>query len=361
MSYLSLLASLPINSKKVNPYPGILSLPHFPPHPQRRSVCQRPALRRCKNMAGFALFLFSLLAPHQSMEMPLSPDSGTHKAGGLNDKPRPSRVDLIEHYTSKISEKDRFCDGAYGEVEFLRTCSVLERYLPRQGNILDVGGGPGVYAKWLLERGYAVNLLDIVPKHIEEATEMFNEIGVAPPRAQAVVGSAVSLPFSDCSADSLLLLGPLYHLTDRDDRRKALQEAFRVMKPGSKLFAAGISRFASLLDGLDRGFLWDPIFEGIVRRDLASGQHRNPTTNPEYWTDAYFHRPDELANEVRNAGFTDIRVLSVEGPIIFDRSLSQNWQDEKHRAMLLELAQQVEEEPALVGMSPHLLVVATKS
>jgi len=298
---------------------------------------------------------------------PKQPSSEFEKASDdWSQEPLPrSKYGLVEHYTRTLpqtTEKERCFGNVAGRVELARTCALLERYLPKSGLVLDIGGGPGAYAKWLLERGdgYAVQLLDIVPRHVKEANAMVAEMGVATSRAQAQVGSAVSLPFSDCSADAVLLMGPLYHITERQDRRKALEEAFRVMKPGTRLFAAGITRFASLLDGLDRGFLWDPAFEEIVRRDLLCGQHRNPTDNPEYFTDAVLHRPTELADEVQSAGFRDVRVLAVEGPLSLDRNLSQNWRDEKRRSLLLDLVQQVEEEPSLLGMSPHLLVVASK-
>ena len=298
-------------------------------------------------------------SPNQPSFSEFEKDSDSSK------EPPPSNYGVVEYYTrTPQTEKERCFSNIAGQVEFARTCAILERYLvPKQQSglvVLDIGGGPGAYAQWLLERGYAVKLLDIVPRHVEEANEMFAELGVAASQAQAQVGSAVRLPFSDCSADAVLLMGPLYHITEREDRRKALEEAFRVMKPGTRLFAAGITHFASLLDGLDRGFLWDPAFEEIVRRDLLCGQHRNPTDNPEYFTDAVFHRPNELADEVRGAGFRDVRVLAVEGPLSLDRNLSQNWRDEKRRSLLLDLAQQVEEEPTLLGMSPHLLVVASK-
>ena len=71
---------------------------------------------------------------------------------------------------------------------------------------------------------------------------------------------------------------------------------------GGWLFAAAISRWASALDGLARELLGDPRFAAIVEQDLLSGQHRNPTHRLDYFTTAYFHRPDELAHEVRTAG-----------------------------------------------------------
>ena len=94
--------------------------------------------------------------------------------------------------------------------------------------------------------------------------------------AGAQVGDARRLPYGDASADAALLLGPLYHLTDRGDRLTALSEARRVLRTGGLVAAAAISRFASTFDGLARGFLADPRFEHVVERDVHDGQHRNP-------------------------------------------------------------------------------------
>jgi len=43
----------------------------------------------------------------------------------------------------------------------------------------------------------------------------------------------------------VLMLGPLYHLTEPADRHQALREAHRVLGPGGLLAAAAISRVAS--------------------------------------------------------------------------------------------------------------------
>jgi hypothetical protein len=79
---------------------------------------------------------------------------------------------------------------------------------------------------------------------------------------------------------AILMFGPLYHITERAERIRALSEAKRVVRPEGILAAAAISRFASLLDGLVSGWLGDPAFDAIVDRDLAEGQHRNPTSRP---------------------------------------------------------------------------------
>lgn len=52
-------------------------------------------------------------------------------------------------------------------------------------------------------------------------------------------GNALELSsFSDDYYDVTLLLGPLYHLYNPEDKRQAIREALRVTKPGGVIFAA---------------------------------------------------------------------------------------------------------------------------
>src|SRR5262244_2853095 len=182
---------------------------------------------------------------------------------------------------------------------------LLDRMLPSPpARLLDVGGGPASYAAPLARRGYLVHLVDPVVLHVEQARQA---AGSQPAAAfTAAVGDARALSQPDESQDAVLLFGPLYHLTEAAHRRQALCEALRVLRPGGRLVAVAISRFASLLDGLYQDWLDDPQFRRIVDQDLADGQHRNPDPvgTPERFTTAYFHTPDGLASEVERAGFT---------------------------------------------------------
>jgi ubiquinone/menaquinone biosynthesis C-methylase UbiE len=268
--------------------------------------------------------------------------------------------DIETHYRLGL-ERGRLREGG-GGLEFVRTRELLGRFLPRPPAIVvDVGGGAGAYAVPLAAEGYEVHLLDPVSLHVEQALIAARTEGTA--LAGAVVGDARRLPYPDASAHAALLLGPLYHLTERADRVAALREARRVLRPGGVLAAAAISRFASTFDGLARGLLVDPRFEQIVDRDMRDGQHRNPEPDarPEWFTTAYFHRPEELRHELEEAGFGVEAVLAVEGPAAFRPDLDAWLTDRERREAMLRAIRRVEAEPSLLGASAHLLAVGRVS
>jgi len=264
-----------------------------------------------------------------------------------------SDADDIARYYEAGLEAGRLFAGA-GILERARTEDVVERHLPRPpARLLDVGGATGVYARWLTEVGYEVHLVDPVPRHVDEARRHSG-----PPLASARVGDARALAEMDASADGVLLLGPLYHLTAREDRVRALAEARRVLRPGGVVVAAAISRHASLLDGFMRGLIDDPEFVRIVERDLAEGQHRNPTDRLEYFTTAVFHEPSGLREEAAKAGLEVEKVVAVEGPGWLMPDLAGRWADEGKRRQLLDLLRRIETDPAVLSMTGHLLVIA---
>src|ERR1700761_2502948 len=80
--------------------------------------------------------------------------------------------------------------GRSGLIELMRTQIILQRYLPAApATILDIGGGPGIYALWLAKLGYTVHLLDAMPLHVEQALAASAAQPDAP-LASAVAGDA---------------------------------------------------------------------------------------------------------------------------------------------------------------------------
>lgn len=259
---------------------------------------------------------------------------------------------ILRHYHS-IREEERITSGL-GQLELVRTQEILRRHLPRPpARLLDVGGATGVHAAWLADDGYNVQVVDLAPRHVELVRTNLGPLGVS-----AEVGDARQLAFPDNSFDVILVFGPLYHLTEREDRIQSLREAVRVVRPAGLVAVAAISRFASLFDGLARGFLFDPEFRPIVDRDLREGQHRNPGARPNWFTTSYFHHPDELRREVQEVGLTVLDLVGVEGLGGWLGFLGDRWDTAAGRDAIIYAAQVVEDEPSLLGLSAHLLAVA---
>lgn len=264
----------------------------------------------------------------------------------------------IAAYYNQGKEVTRLQRGR-NQLEHHRTQELLLRFLPPVPAVVhDIGGGAGVYALWLARQGYTVNLLDAVPLHVEQA----QRASARQPEAlleSMTVGDARALPFANESADAVLLLGPLYHLTEQQDRLLALREAHRTLRPGGVLLTVGINRFASAFDALALGFVHDPDFREVVDRALEGGQHRPPEGKP-FFTTAYFHHPDDLRAEVEAAGFAGANLLGIEGLAWVLGDFEAGWADPEVRAWILKLARQLEREPTLLGVSSHLMAVALR-
>jgi ubiquinone/menaquinone biosynthesis C-methylase UbiE len=204
----------------------------------------------------------------------------------------------------EAGDEDARMVSVTNRVEWERTLELLGRWLPAApARVLDVGGGPGRYAAWLVERGYDVALLDPVPQHVEQARAR----GV-----DAQTGDARALPFGDDAADAVLVLGPLYHLPVAADRALALAEAVRCAAPGAPVVVAAMSRWAKPVVKTVRGELGDPAVRGYLLRVMAHG--RDPEGDA-FDLVSYNHDPDELRAELVAAGLTDVQVLGIEGPL----------------------------------------------
>lgn len=264
----------------------------------------------------------------------------------------------IQAYYAQDIEANRLEQEAF-MLEGLRTKEIIGRYLVKNNlRILDAGGGAGYYAFWLQEKGHQVTLIDLSPRNIELVRQREAASGMA--LSHVALGDATHLDLPDEQFDMVLLLGPLYHLTDREQRMKALTEARRVLKSGGVLLAAVISRYASLFDGFRRDLVQDTQFYEILKNDLVSGVHVNETNNLDYFTTAYFHTPKEIEEEIRESGWRFDTLIAIEsfGWIIDQFKEKQN--DPVYMQRLLCLIRVVESKDDLIAMSPHIMAVAYK-
>lgn len=256
------------------------------------------------------------------------------------------------------AEIDRLEHGL-GIVEFYRSKEIISHYITEKSTIYDIGGGIGKYSEWLAEQGHDVTLIELAPTAVAYAKENMTTPYIAE------VGDAREISKPDESADVVLLMGPLYHLQNESDREKALKEAYRVLKKGGLLIAAGISKFSSTTwalsvygNGCD--FIDDDIYMNMLKQELTTGKHNRPKEYHYFIANAYFHTIDELRNEVRKCGFKVVDNHAVEGCIWITPKLDEKWQDTESRNRLLDIIHTTEREETLMGLSPHFLAVGRK-
>ena len=261
--------------------------------------------------------------------------------------------EVLEYY-GRGREQGRLETG-YGLLERERTREVLSRALSRPPAVVaDIGGGAGVHALWLASRGYSVHLRDPAPLHVEQAAARAREREL---RLESVrVGDAREVDLEAGSVDAVLMLGPLYHLQEAADRRRALEEARRILRVDGLLAVAAISRWAPILDGLVLGLLEDEGHVGVLDESTKTGRF-DPVPQSGF-TKAYLHRPDELRDEVTSAGFVVEDLVGLEGVGFALSDFAERWEDPRRREAVLEAARRIEHVPELLGLSPHLLLTA---
>lgn len=243
-----------------------------------------------------------------------------------------------------------------GLIEFARTKELLEAHLPPPPAVIyDIGGAYGEYAFWLAARGYEVHLFDLAREHIRMACAHEAETGVM--LASAEVADARSVPRRDGLADAILLLGPLYHLTERSERDTCLKECRRLLRPGGVLVTAHITPFAPLLDNvvhydenprLDEDALFARL-AGTVETGLHAGKVIGMM---------YLHRPATAQDEIESAGFENVCLHGVLGPCWAVRNIDEIWHDPEKREAILRIVRLLDGEESLMGFSTHFVSIS---
>ena len=157
-----------------------------------------------------------------------------------------------EHYDDEIFDYESQRLEQNNPVELAMISRYLERWIEPDSDVADIGVGVGHYSELLARRGCRLHLVDVSENLLDATRRRLEDADLDDAVEEATVASATDLDFlDDESLDAILLLGPLYHLPQRDARHRCIEEAHRVLRPGGVVFATGINRLYYLRERFD--------------------------------------------------------------------------------------------------------------
>ena len=152
-----------------------------------------------------------------------------------------TRVSMISDFYNSIDEDARLEESRRGELEFFTTMEYIHRYAKKGARILEVGAGTGKYSIALAKEGMQVTAVELVQSNLD----VLRKKGQGVQTLTSLQGDATNLSaFADETFDVTLVFGPMYHLYDKQDVNKAIDEAIRVTKKDGVILFAFLSIYA---------------------------------------------------------------------------------------------------------------------
>lgn len=243
-------------------------------------------------------------------------------------------------------------------MEFAIAAKALEEYLPPSGSVIDIGGGPGRYSLWLASKGYEVTLADLSAANLKRATEL-SDARPTPERIRAFIhANAVDLSvLPDARFDAALLMGPLYHLLKEDERRAAVREALRILKPGGTLFASFIARYAPIIDVIVGDPAWLVEHNEEMEEFLVFGFQTAERAAP--FTSFYTAHPADVEPFMESCGASTVTLLAQEG-LAAGREQEVNKLEGSAWQKWVDLNYRLASDLHLLAGAEHLLYVGKK-
>jgi SAM-dependent methyltransferase len=174
------------------------------------------------------------------------------------------------------------------------------KYAPMHGKFLEAGCGMGQYVFYLMEFGFDIEGVDISSYSIEASKRFAQENGYDPEMFR--IADVRKLPHKDNSFSFYLSLGVVEHF--KEGPMAALNEAFRVLKPGGLAYIATPTKY-----------IYNWIFaihkkpKNLVKKLLVKmGRRKNARSE---WVE-YRWKLGELVRYIQQAGFTVVDASNVD-------------------------------------------------
>lgn len=176
-------------------------------------------------------------------------------------------MNYLENYYANYDEEGRLA-SRHGQVEFLTTMKYIHEFIgaAEKKKILEVGAGTGRYSIALAREGHEVDALEYTAHNLE----IMNSKIAGLSNIRTCQGNALDLSgFADETFDLTLVLGSMYHMYTKEDKRKALEEAIRVTKKQGHILVAYCMNEATMIQfTFKAGTIWDCVNNKMLTDDF---------------------------------------------------------------------------------------------
>ncbi len=270
-------------------------------------------------------------------------------------------ISKVKNYYSKFDEWARL-ERPEGKLEFEIVIDLIKKYMPSESLVFDLGGGPGRYTAELSKCGYKMHLADLSKELIDKAKTQIKLFGNPDNVINIETCNALDLSkFQDESFDSILLFGPLYHLTTDIEIKTCLQEVSRVLKKGGKIFAIYIPWLAGLSGVIERSFYHpDHVSSEILLKTQKQGIFNNKT---QYgFQEGSYIKSDKLEKYMEDAGFSKILLRSIRGLGYKQEKdiLSLKDEDNNYYKTMLKIMNDTSTESSVIETCGHAIYIGEK-
>ncbi len=262
----------------------------------------------------------------------------------------------IINFYEQYDEESRLTTKNSRKIEFEVTTSILNLYINSNSNILELGAGTGVYSFYYAYRGNNVLATDITPKYVDiinkKLSQRDNDFNLS-----AEVADATNLSnYENERFDVVLNLGPLYHLTNENDREKCINESLRVLKKGGILATAYINKHfvLNLIMPRYKEFLTSYFIEKVMNTGIIKEGEKEC-----FWTDTFFTTPVEMESFISKFNIEIIDHIACDGISPLLKDFIDNMNYEEYTTWLNYCLDSCREK-SILGMSNHGLLICKK-